>query len=108
MDKKQIRERERYILSLWLAGHGLHTIAAEVGLNAHSGIARILGRLGVPARKSGDRQVIGTSNRNLYPCIVHWAKLGYTAEQITDGIGLKGRARKMALEDRGKSRNEAV
>lgn len=90
------------MLALWARGLKLDAIGSEVGLGASSVRRRLLG-LGVPYRTSGRREGYFANgkrspvDRNLWPCVVAWARAGHTPEAIADGLGITGPAREILI-----------
>lgn len=91
MTSSEMDDRNRRIVSMWVAGLDMEAIAATMKTTRGS-ITRSAHRMGLPHRRQG------AYGRNLWPCVVHWAQRGWTAEQIADGIGIRGKAKQLLTE----------
>lgn len=80
------------LVTRWLAGDYMKSIAHGAGKCRSQATERIH-RIGVPRRAPGKRMAL-----SMWPFIVAWAKAGFTAAEIADGIGLKGRARALMID----------
>lgn len=85
-------DRHRQIICMWVRGLDMDAIAATLG-TSRGCITRTAHKLGLPHRS------MGAHDRNLWPCVVHWARLGWSAEQIADGIGVQGKAKELLIGD---------
>lgn len=85
------RDRHERIVTMWIKGEKSEFIAATVG-TSRGAITRYVRVLGLPPRLPGNRRAL-----NLWPCIVSWARLGHTPEQIADAIGATGKSRSILL-----------
>jgi hypothetical protein len=75
-----LADRDRRLVCLWLAGVPLHAMKEDLGVKSHSWLLRRGEQLGLPPKRSH-------SGANLFPCIVAWAKAGWTPLEIARGIG---------------------
>lgn len=80
----RISKRDRRIVCLWLAGVKSEAIASELGI-CRGNVTRRAGVLGLPMRIAGPQR----RQANMWPCIVAWAKAGFSAAEIAAGIGCR-------------------
>lgn len=81
----KLSDRDRRMVCMWLAGKTVVSMMHEFGLNSRGSIIRRAKQIGLPPRMHGKRGAGAPAN--LFPCIVAWAKRGYTPLEIAVGIG---------------------
>lgn len=78
----RITDRDRRIVCMWLDGMKAEAMAAEIGIS-RGPLLRRVGELGLPRRLPGAK----CQAPSLWPCIVAWARSGFDAVEIAEGIG---------------------
>lgn len=86
MDTKipTLTDRDRRLVCLWLKGVKMDAIRAEFGLSSRGIVIRRAQKLGLPHRSNRHG---ANAPVDLFPCIVAWAKQGFTPREIAVGIG---------------------
>lgn len=83
-------DRHQRIVSMWIGGMDFEAMAAYMN-TTRGALVRTAHTIGLPHRTTG------AMDRNLWPSVVAWARAGKTPEEIADGLGFIGKARRIAL-----------
>ena len=86
-----ITDRDRRIITMWIAGFDYEAIAAELKIS-RGVLVRRAHLLGIPHRLPGPGRRV-----DMWPYILHWLGGGHEPGAIADALGLTGRARLIAI-----------
>jgi len=89
MTDGQRHDRRVRICTMWLAGLKTVSIAQEIGVS-RGVMLREAHAIGLPKRSNGPHRSV-----NLWRCVVAWARMGHSADDIADKIGLSAEARRL-------------